>query len=371
MRKVVLIMISVCFSSSVAFGQSEAMKDVINNIAFYYKKTDLKYLSEAKKAVDGSFKTRADSMDYGKNVYKAVVYSSIVYIDSLNKLNYPDTLFSQTNKLVNKIIYNRKAYKFDVEINYIKGCMANVYLRKAFDSYSKNNYTVAIANFKEAKQYVPAAKQINGYLANIYYKLGNYTTAVHYYDTLLLEHKPRLDYIQSAAISYKMLGDTAKCLEITQNGIADYPHDQSLLFEEANILNNKKNYTLLKPLLDELLAQAPNNPDVVFMAANCYDHLGNVDKAEQYYQEAIALNTTDYNPIFNLGLLYLKKAASKTNDAQYQANLDQSKLWLEKAYEISPNDEKCLKTLQMLYLQTGNSNQLNQVNSKLKQLINY
>jgi tetratricopeptide (TPR) repeat protein len=107
------------------------------------------------------------------------------------------------------------------------------------------------------------------------------------------------------------------------------------------------------------------------MAANCYDHLNDLDRAELLYQKAVEFNSTDYNPIFNLGVLYLKKATGKKNSTEYQANLNQSKTWLEKAVEISPNNETCLKTLQMLYLQTGDSNQLNKVNNKLKQLTNY
>jgi len=370
-RKVFLLIASICFISSVAFGQTEAMKDVINNIAFYYKKGDLKYLADAKKSVDGSIKTHADSLDFGKNVYKAVVYSSIVYIDSLNKLKQPDTLFLQTAKLVNRLLLNRKIYKFDIEINYIKGCIANVYLRKAFDNYYRNNYRQAITNFKLAKNYVPAAKEIDGYLANIYYKLGSYTTAVTYYDTLLRAKRPRIEYIQSAANIYKALGDTTKALQIIQNGIEDYPHDRYLQLEEANIYNNRKDYTRLRPLVDELLNESPNDPELIFMAANCYDHLNEFSKAESLYQNAIELNSTDYTPIFNLGLLYLKKAAIRKDRPDYLASINQSKNWLEKAYEISPNNEMCLKALQMLYLQTGNQSQLNKVNSKLKQLTNY
>ena len=369
--KVFLLITGICFTSSVVFAQTEAMKDVINNIAFYYKKNDLKYLSEAKKSVDGSFKTHADSLDFGKNVYKAVVYSSIVYIDSLNKLKQPDTLFTQTTKLVNKLLLNRKLYKFNIEMNYVKGCIANVYLRKAFDNYSRNNYRLAINNFKTAKSYVPAATELDGYLANIYYKLGNYTTAVTYYDTLLQVKKPRIEYIQSAANIYKTLGDTTKALQIIQNGLSDYPHDRYLLFEQANIYNNKKDYLLLKPLLDELLTEAPNDIDILFMSANCYDHLGDLDRAELLYQRVVELNGTDYDPIFNLGLLYFKKAAGNKTLSDYQANINQSKTWLEKASEISPNNEACLKALQMLYLQTGDSNQLNKITNKIHQLTNY
>lgn len=369
-RKIILLITSIFLTSSIARAQSEAMKDVINNLAFYHTKNDLKYLGDAKKSVDNSFKTHADSVDLGKNVFKAVVYSTILYIDSLNKLNQPDTLLSQTTKLVSRLLNKRKIFKFNIEMNYSRGCLANVYQRKAFDNYSKNNYRQAIINFNLAKQYVPAAHELNVYLANIYYKLGNYKTAIVYYDTVLQAKIPKLEHIQTAANIYRMLGDTSKSLQTIQRGLDLYPNNKYLLFEEANIYNNKKEYTLLKPLLNDLLAAEPNDPNVVFMAANCYDHLNELDKAELGYQKAIEIGSADYNPIFNLGLLYLKRAVSSSKTSDYQANISQSKMWLEKANEMAPNSEACLKALQMLYLQSGNNTLLRKVNSKLEQLTN-
>lgn len=371
-RKVILLITCICFTPFIAFCQKEAMKDVVNNLAFYYKKSDLKYLSEAKKSVDNSFKTHSDSLNITRNVYKAVVYSSLLYVDSLNKLNQPDTLLLQTTKLINRLLGNRKIYRFNIEMNYAKGCIANVYQRKAFNNYYKNNYGLAILNFKIAKNYVPAARQLDAYLANIYYRLGNYVLAKNYYDTLLVADKPKLADIQSASNVYKTLGDTATTLHLIQRGLDIYPHDKYLLFEEANIYNNKRNYVLLKPLLNYLIETTPNDPNIIFMAANCSDHLNEWGRAEPLYQKAIELNGADYTPIFNLGLLYLKKAVLKKSDNQeYQVNINNSKKYLEKANEMAPNTEKCLIALQMLYLQTNNTIQLKKVNTKLKQLTNY
>ncbi|RKR83850.1 tetratricopeptide repeat protein [Mucilaginibacter gracilis] len=369
-RKITLLIACICFTSFIARAQSEAMKDVINNLALYHKKNDVKYLGDSKKSVDATFKTHSDSVDMGKNVYKAMVYATILNIDSVNKLNLPDTMLLQTTKLVNRLLHMRKIYRYNLEMNYSKGCLANVYQRKAFDYYTKNNYRLAISNFNIAKRYVPAAKEINVYLANIYYKLGNYKTAVAYYDTVLMLKKPRLEHIQTAANVYKTLGDTTRSLQIIQQGLDEYPGDKYLLSEEANIYNNQKNYDLLKPVLNNLMTIAPNDPNVIFMAANCYDHLNDPDRAEQLYHQVIDINNNNYDPIFNLGLLYLKKALHQNKPEQYQVCINQSQNWLEKASEMAPNSETCLKALQMLYLQTGDQTQLKKVNNKLNQLTN-
>jgi tetratricopeptide (TPR) repeat protein len=370
-RKTFLLIVIVCFTSSIAFCQTEAMKDVANNLALYNKNNDYKYLGEAKKAIDGSFKTHADTISLEKNVYKAVVYSAILYKDSVNTLKLPDTLLRQTTKLVSTISANRKIYRFATEMNYVKSCMANVYLRKAFDYYGKNNFRQSLVNFDIVKAYVPAAKQIDAYLANIYYKLGNYKTAVTYYDELLQEDKPKIEYIQTATSLYNMLGDTTKALQAIQKGLNIYGHDKYLLFEEANIYNNKRDYGTLFTLLEELQHIAPNDLNVLYMAGNCYDHLNRFQDAENAYKKVIDINNADYNPTFNLGLLYLKQLAlAKNRDDKYWSYMNRSKDMLEKASEMNPNSEECLKALQMLYLQTGNQDQLKKVQAKLKQLTN-
>src|ERR1700749_3105017 len=97
-RKVILPLLILLFAASYTFGQTEELKSVVNNLAFYKQKKDLKYLSSAKKSVDSLIQTRADSADIQKNVYKVVVYSSIAYIDSLNKLKQPANFFETTRK---------------------------------------------------------------------------------------------------------------------------------------------------------------------------------------------------------------------------------------------------------------------------------
>src|SRR6187402_619986 len=105
-RRTAIFVTVLLFTTSFAFCQSEMLKSVVNNLAFYKQKKDLKYLSNAKKSVDSLIKTHADSVNLEKNVYKALVYSSILYTDSLNKLKLPPSQFNQTVDLVNLLSKN-------------------------------------------------------------------------------------------------------------------------------------------------------------------------------------------------------------------------------------------------------------------------
>lgn len=367
-RKITLPVLIVLFTASAAFCQTEALKTVVNNLAFYKQKKDLKYLSNAKTTVDSLIKVSQDPKDLEKKVYKAVVYSSILYIDSLNKLNQPAAFFSQTTQLVDSLLANRKIYRFDVDMDYAKRCLTNVYIRKAFAYMNNSDFNNALQLFEEAQKYSPSFKQLNAYIAFSNNKLGNLNTAAKYYSNLVGD-TTKAQYVEAASNIYKSFGDTVTALEIVKKGRKILPNDRSLLLDEANIYNNKKDYRSLLPLLPALLEINTNNADIAFVAASCYDHLNQYDKAESLYLHAIELNSSAYEPIFDLGLLYFKQSEIKQGQGNDQ-NAERAAQWLEKANEISPNDMNCLKVLQLVYAQTGNKNQEDRINNKLKQLTN-
>ena len=368
-RKVILPLLILLFIASFAFGQTEELKNVVNNLAFYKQKKDLKYLSNAKKSVDSVIKTHADSVNLEKNMYKVVVYSSIVYIDSLNKLKQSSDFFDKTRRDLDKMVANKRSYKYQPEIDYCKRCIANVFLRKGFEYMRISDYNNAIQTFQKANKYAPEFKNLNAYIAYANSRLGNLLISAKYYSDLLKTDSTKAEYIEAASNTYKAIGDTSKALQILQKGRKRLPEDKSLLLDEANIYSNRRNYNALEPLLPELLDENPNNEMVAFVGANCYDHLNKFDKAESLYLRAIELNGSDYDPVYNLGILYFKTGILKHGDDS-KNDIARAGQWLEKANEISPNDVKCLQLLQLVYTTTGNQDQIDKTNAKLKLLTN-
>ena len=368
-RKIILLVLIMLFTASIAFCQTEVLKSVVNNLAFYKQKKDLKYLSNAKKSIDSLFTTRADSLDVEINVYRVVVNSSVLYIDSLNKLNQPVTFFKQTADLVDKLSANKKIYRYQAEIDYSKRNLANVYIRNAFTFINKFDFLNALQLIINAQKYAPAYKPLNAYIAYANNKLGNFHAAANSYQGLINTDSVKTEYVEAASNIYKLLGDTVSALEIVKKGRNLLPNDKTLLFDEANIYNNNKNYQSLAPLLPALLDNKPNNADIAFVAANCYDHLNQYGKAESLYLRAIELNSSAHDPIYNLGLLYYKQSKIKKDNENVQ-NVALAEQWLEKANEIVPNDIKCLQVLQWVYTDTGNLNKRDNINNQLKLLIN-
>lgn len=364
-RKISLLILAL-FTTSLAFGQSEALKNVVNNLAFYRQKGDLKFLANAKKSADSLVVTRKDSADLEKNVYRIIVNSSILYTDSLNKLNQPEPFLDQTSALLDKFQEKGQIYKFQAEMDYAKRCLANAYIRKGFALTKNSDFVNAVTAFQKAKKYAPGQKQINAYMAYATNKKGNLQDAAKYYSNLINTDSTKLEYLETASSIYKSLGDTAKALQVVKKGRRLLPQNKQLLQDEANIYNNKRDYKSLEPLIPSLIDNNPNNSDITFVAANCYDNLNQFDKAESLYLRAIELNGVAYDPVFNLGLLYFKKSVLKVNNDD--KNITSAILWLEKANEMLPRDKKCLELLQMAYTKTGNQNQLDRINNRLEQL---
>ena len=365
-RKIILPVLLTLFTTSIAFCQTEVLKSVVNNLAFYKQKNDIKYLGKAKTSIDSLFKASPeDTLELARSVYRAVVNSSILYLDTLNKLNQPAGFFNQTVSQVDKLLLNRKVYRFQSEIDYTKECLTNAYLRKAFVYMNNSDFNNALQLFQYAQRYAPDFKQLNAYIAYSNSKLGNLQAAAKYYTDLINSNNVRVDYIESASSTYKSIGDTVTALEIVKKGRKLLPNDRFLLLDEANIYTNKRDYRSLEPLLPALLDVNTNKADIAFVAANCYDHLNQFDKAESLYLRAIELNSSAYDPVFNLGLLYLRQGKAKN-----EQNNAKALQWLQKANEISPNDVNCLHILQVVYAQNGNQDQINNINNKLKLLTN-
>ena len=367
-RKIILSLFIILFTTPMAFCQSEALKGVVNNLAFYRQQKDLKYLSNAKQQVDSLIKTRADSANLSKNVFKAVVYSSILYTDSLNKLKQPDNTLQQVSDLVDKISKNQKIFRYQVELNFAKRCLSNVYIKNGARFIGLKNYDNALTAFQKAGGYTPEYKRINAYIGYAEAKLGKFPEAAKAYGNLINTDTLQTEDVIAAANVYKAMQDTSKALQIIQKARKTLTGDRALLFAEANILNKKKDYKSLEPLLDELMDSNSKNAEVAFMAANCYDHLNDYDRAESMYLEVIEINSRNYDAIFNLGLLYFKNYTRKSGDEQ--KNINRAIQWFEKANTILPNNLPCLEMLQLAYLKTRNENQLNRINDKLKQLTN-
>lgn len=145
------------------------------------------------------------------------------------------------------------------------------------------------------------------------------------------------------------------------------PEDITLLITEADFYLKEKDFTSYTRLVNEALEKDPNNKQLVFNLGVISADSNKLDEAEKYYKRAIEIDPNYFEAYLNLSELKLRSekalveqmnklgtsaADNKKFDelrAKQIANFKDVLPYLEKAYELQPNDEAAKKTLIGVY----------------------
>jgi tetratricopeptide (TPR) repeat protein len=250
----------------------------------------------------------------------------------------------------------------------------------------KSYYQKAIENFEKVIQLAPQNVQYYNLLAQVHYLLGDYDESLKW-----LEESAALDDEYNP--TWLQLGDTYaakanidKALEAHQKAIRLSPGS----FADANF-DNRLNFYLSAKRSDELiqafeayLADHPTDKQQrtpLWAIGHIYLRSGNLEKAEQYFQQAVAKGYNNAKPFTLLGDAWLQQENYAQAEAAYQQALQLKNPNLAQIYsslgyiyartnrlpeaieanskvlESLPNDFDSHKNLAILYQQTGQIDQ--------------
>jgi tetratricopeptide (TPR) repeat protein len=115
--------------------------------------------------------------------------------------------------------------------------------------------------------------------------------------------------------AYFALGDTAKGVDILQQGFSKFPESQDIVVELIN-------YYLTTGKADEALnyikiaqQKDPENISLVFAEATLYDKKGEYDKAVEIYDKSIAMDPNYFNGYYNKAVLYYNRGQQYYKEA--------------------------------------------------------
>ena len=178
----------------------------------------------------------------------------------------------------------------------------------------------------------------------------------------------------------KMLGDTAKAIEIVKLGRERFPDELPLLLEEAQIYLEKGETEKLQQSLLIAIEKDPSNANLLFLLGKTYDDEGNTEEAEKYYTKATEANPEFFEAYYNIGAIYVNKAATiqseandlpldqleKYNELTDKANENLAKAvpFLEKSLEINPDDAPTIAALKEAYARLKMNDKLEELNKK-------
>jgi tetratricopeptide (TPR) repeat protein len=359
-----LIIASVFFSMHL-LAQTPT-KEAMNNFALYTSKKDFSELEKARKTIDDAYKTRKDSLSYRNNLIRSLVYSSLAYADSTRKLKYVKDPIEEAMFSFQRLKNPKLNDEHMPEINYVKKQLAKAHLIKANRALAFSLFPEAYRSFLSVDSLDKDNFTVKYNLAVVSEKLGYYNRAIRYYEQLIKD-KQRVhpDYYLALSNLYEATRNNIKSLEVLEEGRKAFPGNKDILFKEINIYTENGSFSTVEKLLDDALEMDPDNVSLNYLAGFTYESIQKKNKAEQAYKKMILLEQNSYEGHYALGLLYLDLYLNKKNKREVSL----ARRHLVKAGEINPNSVNVLKSLAILYSNTGNMIELQKVNNKLKQFI--
>jgi len=343
-------------------------------------------LDKAKEYIDPTItneKTMGDAKTwfYHGNIYLQIAISDVPEYKALD----PNALEVSYNSYVKcRELDERGEFTADIENN------MRVIAAKFYDQgviyYNAENFAGAATSFAKAYE-MNREVGINDttalYNAAIAAQIGQeYEMSIGYYKQLIEMGFNKPQIYNSLSEIYKSQEDTATALLVIQQGREKYPTNFDLLIAETNFyLSSGDSENALK-LLELAIQQDATNPNIFFAVGTNYDQMGEFDKAENAYMEAIKLNPDYFDANYNLGALYVNEAAEIQKEAydlpleateeydkmKQEANalLEKSLPYLEKSNEINPEDMNTLRSLKEIYTRLNMLDKLKEINAKLK-----
>jgi len=392
MRKLVLLLVSVLTFTAVV-----AQKNVRQTASNFLKEGKLdKALESINQCVqDPSTAQDAKAWFLRGSIYLEVFNSK----DEKYKALDPDPV----SKAIDSY---KKAHEFDTKKEFAEDIFAKVnwlrnnFFNQAVDFYNKKQFRDAMSAFETGANALSAV-DVQDTLALFYAaacasRANDRLKAKEIYIKLLNQNAKSVDIYNYLSDLYRIDKDSSNALKIIRQGQKLYPNDLKLFLAETNIYLTFGNTDKALRNLKVAIKKDSSNSTVFFALGTIYDNISNDtnrsggERAEAFnnainaYQSALRINPDYFEANYNLGALFVNKAAvindqanKLTLDASAEFNklkaeadhyLEQALPYLEKASELQPGDVNTLYSLKQIYARTNKPDKLKEINNKIEGL---
>jgi tetratricopeptide (TPR) repeat protein len=364
--------------SVAAFGQ-KSKRTSANNYLQY------KELDNAKEAIDPTI-THEKTMNEAKTwFFRGQIYQAIYETKDENyKALHDNPLQVALESFLKCLELDEKNYHTDMVLQYVD-IEGKQFVNEGILAYNAKDYVNALKAFENTLMVCEIEKIKRIDTLAIYYagacaeQTGDLAKSEKYFRTAIgLDYKAESAYIRMERM-YAAAKNNEKAFEILKEGREKFPNNQTMITDEVNVYLGQDKHAEAMTALQAAINGEPENASLHFaygfvnerLAAKEVDndgvggekYLGFVAAAEKSYSEAVVLDSTNFDAVYNLGALYFNRAV-KMNEA---ANLiddmkkfetardeadkvfDQALPILESAYSITPDDKGVLVSLKQLY----------------------
>lgn len=393
MKRVIVLFVLIVAGFSYSQAQRYKVTSAWNNL----RKNNLKDALEAIEPAKDHKRTKDDAKTwfYRGNIYLAIHMSKEDKFKNLVEGGL-DSAYVSYKKAVE--LDDKDKYKDELtdRMKYV----SEQYFNQGVNNYKTKKYDKAMDGFEKAA--TVNKKYRNTIDTAAYYYAGNSADLAGKPDKALQFYKKAKEYnfdneqlYASLSRLYSQKGDTAMALDIIQEGMERYPGNFNLIITETNIYLNQGKTEKALDNLKVAVKKDTANPSIWFAVGANYDQLmkeqendtlkkAMMEEAVNAYKKALQLKPDYYKPAFNLGAIYVNRAAVLQNKAN-QLPLDETEKFnmmkkradsmlkqamphLEKAHQIKPQDLNTLQSLKEIYARLNKTDKLKEVNGKIQQL---
>lgn len=392
MKKLTLTLVMVAVIG-LAFGQ----KNVRQSASNYLKSGKLDKAVEAINTCvqDASTSRDAKSWMLRGHIYLEIYDSKIDAFKALDADPVPKALESYKNA----VSFDPKKEYYD-EIFAKVNWMRDQYYNKAVDNYNNKDFKSAMENFGrsadvlEIVNFKDTTSLLNA--AACATLADEKESAIVYYKKLINANYKTANLFVSMSDTYRQLNDSANALAAVRQGQKEFPADNRLFLAETNIYLTFNDTEKALKNLRQALVQDPENYTVAFALGTIHDNIANdntkpaevrseaFNSAVEAYKNSLKIKPDYFDGCYNLGALYVNKAAGKLDEANnlpVDATEKYEKLtgeanellglalpYLEKASELQPADLNTLFSLKQIYTRTHQNDKAKMIQEKINEI---
>lgn len=400
MKKVVLVIITICLSVSSIYSQKAKVQTAWN----FYKDPYNQY-DKAKEAIDEAVVNEQTATMAKTWYYKGLIYTELYGSEKYKSL-CNNCLF---------VAYEAfsKAIQLDPQnewIDDIKSIRIPFIIKAIFDegvkSYQAKDYKSALNSFEKVMVMSPSDTAVVLNSAYSAERAGEKEKAIKFYEQLVSYKFDDTNIYLSLADIYKTNKQSEKALATIRAGRNISPGNLVLMLTEINILLAEGRSKDAVGAMDEAISKDPTNTSLYLALGSTYDNLAHpsdstikatikpeqvadyTSKAESTYKNGLKVEPNDFNLNYFLGAMYFNQAVDmfgKANSLKSNADYEKAKIkfdskfkdsepYFEKALETNPNKtpedketyKSTLVSLKQLYLRTGENDKFKKVDDLLK-----
>jgi len=198
-----------------------------------------------------------------------------------------DNVYGDAHKFAGICAYNLKDFTQAVELftgAFDRGSGNNISKPMSVALYTQGKFSESVKYFEQAIKENPNDPDLYSFLLSVYKKLKMTDKALELLNAKTGGNKDSAEYCYESGKLYESMGDFDRALIELGRGAAKEPNNIKIIEEIGKIyFDDKKDYATAIKFWEKIVAIDPGNLKNLYNLAVCHFHIGNLEKAREFW----------------------------------------------------------------------------------------